>query len=137
MNEQPAMPPRGGFWQLLGVVTEERHDGYGRVRLPVTPDLLRGGEGQPLHGGVYMTVADMACVLAARSALREGERLGGTAEMSISFLRPVFSGAVIGEARVLKKGRMLVVCDADVSDDQGRLVAKARASFAVLAPDPT
>lgn len=118
------------FHRLLGVELEEMRPGYARVRLPVT-EQLRGGVGGSVHGGVLSALADIVALGAMQSSFTAADRPAGTAELSISYLRPALGDAVIAEARVLKKGRMLAVLDIDISNPDGRLVAKGRASYAL------
>ncbi len=118
------------FHQLLGIDLEESSEGYARVRMPVD-ERLRGGVGGSVHGGVISALADIACLGAMQGLFTERESPAGTAELSLSYLRPALGDHVIAEARVLKKGRMLAVIDVDISDPAGRLVAKARVSYAL------
>ena len=122
------------FHQLLGIELEERAPGYARVRMPVD-DRLLGGVGGSVHGGVISALADIACLGAMQGVFTEHERAAGTAELGLSYLRPALGAYVIAEARVLKKGRMLAVIDVDIKDPVGRLVAKARVSYALRPAD--
>ena len=118
------------FHQLLGVELDECAPGYARVRMPVD-ERLRGGVGGSVHGGVISALADIACLGAMQGVFTDRERPAGTAELSLSYLRPALGAYVIAEARVLKKGRMLAVLDVDIKDPADRLVAKARVSYAL------
>jgi uncharacterized protein (TIGR00369 family) len=53
-----------------------------------------------------------------------------TLEMKVSFLRPLFVGKAIAEARVLKWGRSTCFIEAELFDPAGALVAKASATQA-------
>lgn len=118
------------FHQLLGIELEERSPGYARLRLPVS-ERIRGGVAGSVHGGVLSALVDVATLGAMQGLFTGRERAAGTAELSISFLRPALGAYVIAEARVLKKGRTLAVADVDLKDPNGRLVAKGRASYAL------
>jgi acyl-CoA thioesterase len=118
------------FHRLLGVELLEQSPGHARLRLPAREE-LRGGVAGSLHGGVLSALADIAC-LAAMQGLFDGRaRPAGTAELNISYLRPALGACVIAEARVLKKGRTLAVIDVDLTDPDGKLVAKSRVSYAL------
>jgi uncharacterized protein (TIGR00369 family) len=118
------------FHRLLGVELLEQSPGHARLRLPAREE-LRGGVAGSLHGGVLSALADIAC-LAAMQGLFDGRgRPAGTAELNISYLRPALGASVIAEARVLKTGRTLAVIDVDITDPDGRLVAKSRVSYAL------
>ncbi len=53
-----------------------------------------------------------------------------TLEMKVSFLRPLFIGKAIAEARVLKWGKSTCFIEADLFNPAGELVAKASATQA-------
>jgi uncharacterized protein (TIGR00369 family) len=48
-----------------------------------------------------------------------------------SFMRPITTGTIHAEARVLHRGRTTWVWDVHISDDQGRLCAVTRMTIAV------
>lgn len=118
------------FHELIGVELAARSPGYARVRLPMS-ERVRGGVAGSVHGGVLSALADIATLGAMGTVFSERERAAGTAELSISYLRPALGAYVDAEARVLKKGRTLAVIDVDLKDSDGRLVAKARVSYAL------
>jgi uncharacterized protein (TIGR00369 family) len=134
MNEQQrwdaALRDGNPFHQFLGVEIVERGDGTARVRLPMT-EKVRGGVAGSFHGGVLSALADIATLAAMQTVFTPSERAAGTAELSISYLRPALGPYVSAVARVLKKGRTLAVVDVDMHDPDGRLVAKARVSYAL------
>jgi uncharacterized protein (TIGR00369 family) len=118
------------YHALIGVELVEQSDGYARCRLPVT-DTVRGGVGGSVHGGVLSSLVDIATIVAVSTQVRPDEQMAGTAELNISYLRPALGAAVVAEARVIKKGRSLAVCDVDLTDPDGRLLAKGRVSYAL------
>jgi uncharacterized protein (TIGR00369 family) len=54
----------------------------------------------------------------------------GTADLNISYLRPVHGDYADAEAVVIKRGRQLAVIEVSITDDQGRLCAKGRVLYA-------
>lgn len=122
------------FHTLLGVDVEEQSPGFARLRLPAG-DSLRGGVAGSFHGGALSALADIASLAAMQGLFSERARPAGTAELSVSYLRPALGGYVTADARVLKHGQTLAVIDVDVKDPDGRLVAKARVSYALRPPE--
>lgn len=98
--------------------------------LPVNPRVtnLRGG----LQGGLIATLIDVVAGRAAGQALADGDS-AATADMNVKFLSAVTVGPAHATARVLRRGRTLVVVQVDVRDE-GRdvLAAIATLSFAVV-----
>ncbi len=126
----PGQATGNPFLDHIGVLLEERSPGYARYRIPVVEE-VRGGVAGSLHGGAVCTLVDIAAIGAVASMLQPDERMAGTAEISVSFLRPATGHTVYAEARLLKKGRTLAVCDVDVTNDAGKLVAKGRVGYAL------
>src|SRR5262245_17273770 len=84
-----------------------------------------------LHGGMIATLADTATGLAYRTGLEEGAS-ALTSSLSVTFLRPGGIGVVTARARVVKRGSRFGYAEADVEDAEGRLLARATATFTVL-----
>jgi len=86
------------------------------------------------HGGVTMTLLDVAMAHAARSPGKDGapERSGiVTIEMKTSFLRPGL-GRVVATGRRLHRTASLAFCEASVVDAEGALIAHATGTFKFL-----
>jgi uncharacterized protein (TIGR00369 family) len=84
-----------------------------------------------LHGGILCTLADSAMGMAFASTLEAGETFT-TLEVKINFLRPVFEGRLLAEARVVHRGRSVGLVECDVATEDGKLVARAVSTCSVL-----
>jgi uncharacterized protein (TIGR00369 family) len=84
-----------------------------------------------LHGGVLSTIADTAMGIAHGSLLGEGES-STTVDLTVHFLRPVTNGKLRAIARVVKHGRTLTLLEADVLDEDAKLVARASSTCMTL-----
>jgi acyl-coenzyme A thioesterase PaaI-like protein len=51
--------------------------------------------------------------------------------MALDFMAPARATDVIGVGRMLRRGRSLVNCEAEIVDPKGRLMAKALATYKV------
>ncbi len=113
------------FLEHLGIEAEEA--GHGRVRIALTLRPEHINSFGVAHGGVVMTLLDAAMGLAARSG---HQHAGGamTLDMTTSFLDGG-RGRLTAEGRVLRSGRSVNFCEAEIHDAGGRLVAKALGSF--------
>jgi uncharacterized protein (TIGR00369 family) len=87
-----------------------------------------------LHGGVICDVADAAMGTAYASVLGEGESFT-TLELKINFLRPFWSGRLLATGRVVKSGKTIGLTECDVTDAEGRLVARAMSTCMTLRGD--
>ena len=84
-----------------------------------------------LHGGVLCDVADAAMGVAYASTLGEGETFT-TLELKINFLRPFRNVTLTATARVVKSGRTIGLTECDVTDPEGRLIARAMSTCMTL-----
>ena len=117
------------FWATLGMKLIDAGGGRARVRLPFAPPLANGAG--VMHGGAVFAAADAATGVAAMGLLSLDETLT-TIEMKINFIRPVPDSEIVAEAVILHRGRSTAVGEAEVKDAEGRLVAKALATYAIL-----
>jgi uncharacterized protein (TIGR00369 family) len=54
--------------------------------------------------------------------------------MKINFLRPAAAGIRLrAEGHVVKQGKTIAMCECDVTDNRGNLVAKANGTFMTIA----
>jgi uncharacterized protein (TIGR00369 family) len=120
--------PQSPFVGKLGVHTERLADDNVRLRLPWDPQNVTVGE--MVHGGAIAALVDITVMVAAwcGAALPKSPR-GVTTSVAIEFLRPARRTDLIGEGRVLRRGRSLVNCEVDVLDPQGEKLAKALATY--------
>ena len=89
------------------------------------------------HAGVLTTLADNACGFAAMSLLPEGGEVLSI-EFKTSFLRPGAGVAAIARGEVLKPGRTLSFCRADIHmrDAASREVLAATMLATMMAASP-
>jgi len=86
------------------------------------------------HGGVTMTLLDVAMAHAARSPGEDGvaERSGVvTIEMKTSFMRPGL-GRLVATGRRLHRTVSFAFCEASVVDAEGQLLAHSTGTFKFL-----
>jgi uncharacterized protein (TIGR00369 family) len=84
-----------------------------------------------LHGGILCDVADAAMGVAYASTLGEAESFT-TLELKMNFLRPFRSGTLIATGHVVKGGRTIGLAECDVTDMEGRLIARAMSTCMTL-----
>jgi len=117
------------YYQLLQISLEEIDEGFARFRMPFRKEITQAYG--VVHGGAIATLADTAVAFALMTLIQPGERVT-TAEFKINFLSSVYSGEMIGEARIVNKGKRLAMADMEVKNESGELIAKGLATYAVL-----
>ena|SRR5947209_4772027 len=87
-----------------------------------------GQQSGALHAGTVAAIADTACGLAALSAMPEGSGVVSV-EFKINMLSPATGAEFVAKGRVVRAGRTLTVCTADVIADGERVVATMLATM--------
>jgi 1,4-dihydroxy-2-naphthoyl-CoA hydrolase len=117
---------------LLGIEAVAASATEARLRLPWSP--RRCTSGGVLHGGALMTLADTAAGWLAFLNLPPGATGTTTTDSSTRFLAAVREGHAEAVARLLHKGRTLIVIDTEIRDRAHRLVARTSQAQLVLTP---
>ena len=118
------------FVEHLGVSITERGNGVVKLRLDPRPELENSWGS--VHGGVLMTLLDVALASAGRS-LDDTCNGALTVEMKVNFIAAA-KGAVNGEGRAQRAGRSLIFSEGELHAEDGTLLAKATGTFKLLYP---
>jgi uncharacterized protein (TIGR00369 family) len=81
-----------------------------------------------VHGGVVTGLADTAMGVCMTGLLAPGEGCTNI-ELHVRFLRATTAGRLRATALPLREGRRITVVEARVTDEEGRLVARADSAF--------
>jgi len=119
------------FHAHAGLTVESAADGKARLRMKWKPEHTHALGG--LQGGYFAMIADAAVYIAAETLLGPGEGLT-TVEMKINYLGAVQGQDVLADATIVKRGRTIMLGDADVRTETGDLVGKALVTYMVLQP---
>jgi len=108
---------------------KEWEPGYVKMEWEVDPAVFhpRGA----VFGGYISALADRILGSVTMSMLNDDEAFT-TADLNVSFFRPVSAGILTIEARVIHRGRSLIQAEADFIRDDGKLSNKASAAQAVI-----
>ena len=83
-------------------------------------------------GGYLSVFADELLSSAIGSVMDEGE-FATTAELKISFLKPVKKGLVTGTGKVLRKGQRVAFVEATITNEKDEVVATVSSTWTVVA----
>jgi uncharacterized protein (TIGR00369 family) len=120
------------FVTHLKIQTDELGKGSARLSLPIEPHLTNSLG--TAHGGVIMSLLDVALCTAARTL--HPDSIGViTIDLSASFIGGASGGRLFADARVLKDGRTMSFVEAEARNEDGSLVAKAIATVRVRLKD--
>ena len=116
------------FADHLGFQIESAQDGQSVLRYQSKPEHLNGFA--VTHGGVCMTLLDVAMSAAGRS-LANGMGMV-TIEMKTSFMRPTPGGKLVCKGSVMHRTATLAFTQASIYDEQGVVTAHATGTFKYL-----
>ena len=111
-----------GWMETLGARIAEAEPGRVVVELVAGPQHRHGGG--VVQGGVITQIADAAMGMSLATLQPDGI-WNTTIELKINFVRPAVSGLLRAVGRVIDMRQTLLFGEADVLDEQGRLVARA------------
>jgi uncharacterized protein (TIGR00369 family) len=86
-----------------------------------------------VHGGALCTMLDVAMGTAGRT--HAGAPVM-TLDMQVAFLAPGRGGTLIAEGRVVRGGRSILFCEAEIRDEAGELLAKSSGVFKAAKQEP-
>ncbi|GJM31016.1 MAG: thioesterase superfamily protein [Saprospiraceae bacterium] len=122
------------FMSLIGAKLVDVQPGYCEIHLPFRDDLTQ--QHGYFHAAVTTSIADSGAGYAAFTLMPTGHEVLSV-EFKVNLLTPGQGKLLIAKAYVLKTGRTLTVCRADVfviKDGQEKLCAAAQVTLISLKP---
>ena len=120
------------FVEMLGFELIRFENGEAEIAIQLRDELCNSWS--VAHGGVTMTLLDVAMAHAARSPGEDGaiEQSGVvTIEMKTSFMRPGL-GRLVAVGKRLHRTASMAFCEASIHDGEGQIVAHATGTFKYL-----
>jgi acyl-CoA thioesterase len=123
LKEKEKTEPIASF---LKMKLRELTPGYSKIAIKITPEHLNFNG--MVFGGIVMALADQAFAYATNSLV--------SPSIATQFNIHLISGAAVGdeltaECRVIKSGRRIGVSEMTVTDQKGKLIAKATGTTVV------
>jgi uncharacterized protein (TIGR00369 family) len=122
--------PSSPYVGHLGIELVEMEPDRAVLSMPFTQSLVTIGT--VVHGGAIASLIDIAAMVAAWSDADIPDNVrGATVALSVTYLSAAEGEDLQAEARVLRRGRSLVYCDADVRTRAGEPVARGLVTYKV------
>ena len=115
--------------RLIGF--EAKEIGNGRAVVTLAAGQQHANPMGTLHGGILCDIADAAMGMAFASTLAPDESFT-TIELKINFFRPVWEAQLRAEGKVVRRGATIGYAECEITDEGGRLVAKAASTCMAL-----
>jgi uncharacterized protein (TIGR00369 family) len=141
----PLAPGRAELWRrfgewderyfpnVVGLEVEDLRSDYARMRLPYRPELR-----QPagvVHGGAIATLIDTVVVPAVGTAYDQVPVML-TIDMQVRYLGAARQADLVAEGWVVRRGRTVVFCQAEVvTQPGGQVVAEGWLTYRVVPPN--
>jgi len=122
---------RQRLMSTIGAQVHEVEPGRVTLRLPYRQDLTQ--QNGFLHAGAIAALADSACGYAALTLMPAGADVLSV-EFKVNMLSPAKGDAIVAWGEVIRAGRTIMVCRADVASVTGndeKLVAAMQATMIV------
>jgi acyl-CoA thioesterase len=117
------------FFKTMSIQLETTNETGSRLRI-VYDDKHMNIWGN-IHGGVIASLVDTTCGLSMVPLLNDDEMIT-TAGLQVRYLVPARNTDLVGQGRVVHRGKRLAYAEAYIFDEQERLIAKGHASFAII-----
>lgn len=114
--------PRAGWRETIGARIADVAEG--RVVIELDANAGHRHEGGVVQGGIITQIADAAMGMSLLT-MQPDDQANTTIELKINFVRPVVEGRIRAVGRVVEVKRTLLFSEADVFDQEQRLVARA------------
>jgi uncharacterized protein (TIGR00369 family) len=114
--------------ELLGQEILEIDSAAGRVKMKFLPIAACRNPMGNIQGGIVVAMLDDAAAFAA--IVKSGKRIGiPTIELKTSFFAPARAGVPLyAEGRCIKLGKRIAFMEADLTDEDGTLIARLTTS---------
>ena len=126
-EEAQALVDRGPYLRWLGIEVRSFGEEGVEVKAKWREDWVANPSLQQTHGGILAALIDFAADFALVPHLG---RMVPTIDMRVDYHRLAKPGDLTVKGRVIKLGRQFSVCEAEISNAAGELVASGRGTYA-------
>lgn len=114
------------YVRLLGLEFVSAGRGEAVFAVEAREELTRMGG--IMHGGAVVSLMDTAAAFAVHTLLEPSGRTV-TVDLTVHFLRPATAGRVEARARVLRRGRRVIILSVEATDGAGELISTSTMTY--------
>ena len=130
-EEAQARLTRGPFHQWLGLQLLALGEDTVEIKASWRAEWVVNPDRGNTHGGILAALVDIAADWALASRLG---RAVPTIDMRVDYHRFALPGDLVAKGRVVKFGSQFSVCESQVFDQDGRLLASGRGTYLTAPP---
>lgn len=121
-----AIVDRSAYLSWLGIKVLALGDDTIEIRATWRPEWVANPAIGQTQGGIHASLIDFAANLSLMNAMG---RPVLTVDLRVDYHRVATKGDLIVKGRVIKLGKQVSTCEAEIFDEAGRLLASGRATF--------
>ena len=118
------------YFELLSMKLTDVGTGYATLEIELAQKHL-----QPfgvVHGGVFASIIDAAAFWSLYYGIEDPDTGITTVDLKLNYLAPAVSGKLIARGRQIKVGRTLAYAEAQVVDQEGKVLAHGTSTVIIL-----
>ena len=131
LEKVQALITRAPFHQWLGLQVVALHDDGIELKAKWREEWVVNPGRRYTHGGILAALVDLAADWALTARLG---RAVPTIDMRVDYHRFALPGDLVAKGRVVKFGKQFSVCESQVFDQDGRLLASGRGTYLTAPP---
>ena len=124
------MVNRSPYFELLSMEIKEVGLGFSVLGIELAQKHL-----QPfgmVHGGVFASIIDAAAFWAIFYDIDDQDAGATTVDLKLNYLAPAASGKLLAKGRQIKLGKTLGYAEAEVTDENGKILAHGTSTLMLL-----
>lgn len=126
VQDVQALITRAPYHQWLGLEVLALGDDSIELKAKWREDWIVSPERRYTHGGILAALVDLTADWALARKMGRGQP---TIDMRVDYHRAAMPGDLIAKGRIVKFGSTFSVCEAQVFDDKGQMVASGRGTY--------
>ena len=131
LEKVQALITRAPFHQWLGLTVISLTDDSIEIAAKWREDWVVNTERGYTHGGVLAALIDLA---ADWAMVKQTGRGVPTIDLRVDYHRPAFRGDLIARGKVIRSGSQFTTAEAQVFDQDGKLLASGRGTYFTAPP---
>jgi uncharacterized protein (TIGR00369 family) len=133
LEQVQALVTRAPYHQWLGLTVAALTADSIEIRAKWRAEWVVNIERGYTHGGILATLIDLAADWAMVKQIGRGVP---TLDLRVDYHRPALRGDLVARGKVIRSGSQFATAEAQIFDEQGKLIASGRGTYFTAPPKP-